>query len=62
MFELTVCPDETCAAHAEIVRRWSWGSTAGAVGHAATRCLTGHYFTVPVEQLPSPSAPVGARF
>jgi hypothetical protein len=62
MIDLAICPEPSCAAPAEIIRRWTWPSTAGGVEHAATRCLGGHTFTCPVELIPSPSAPVSARF
>jgi hypothetical protein len=62
VIDLVICPEPFCAAPAEIIRRWTWPSTAGPVEHAATLCLGGHAFTCPVEPVPSPSAPVGTRF
>jgi hypothetical protein len=49
--EIIGCPDGDCAAPAEIVDRWEFGSTAGPIEHVKTRCLRGHLFTVPVEPL-----------
>lgn len=52
------CPQSDCPAPAEIVDRWTWGSTDGAAPHVRTRCTAGHVFTPPADQvtpLPAPS-------
>lgn len=53
--EFTRCPDRDCGAPAEILDRWDFDSTSGPLGHARTRCLHGHSFTVLAETLPPDS-------
>jgi hypothetical protein len=50
-FELTRCPDETCGTLAEVSRRWTVGSTSGALSMAQTRCLDRHMFVLPATRL-----------
>jgi hypothetical protein len=45
------CPDRTCGAPAEILERWTFGSTGGPVEHVKTRCLHGHVFTPTADAL-----------
>ena len=51
MLELVVCPDQTCAAVAEIVDRVTIGSTDGPLELVRTFCLDRHIFLLPVERL-----------
>ena len=61
MPDVIACPDPTCGAPANIVDRWTWGSTDGPVEHVKTGCERGHWFTPTVDSLsPQPAAP-GAR-
>jgi hypothetical protein len=45
------CPDPTCTASAQIIDRWTFGSTAGPVEHVKTGCERGHWLTPTVESL-----------
>jgi hypothetical protein len=47
--EMTWCPE--CEAVAEIERRYVLRSTDGPVTMVAVRCLQGHYFNMPEEDL-----------
>jgi hypothetical protein len=52
------CPDPTCTAPAQIIDRWTWGSTDGPVEHVKTMCGRGHGFTPPLDLLATePTAP-----
>jgi len=51
MLELTVCPDTSCEAVAEIVDRVVVGSTAGPTELVRTVCLHRHIFLLPVDRL-----------
>jgi hypothetical protein len=39
------CPDQACGAPAEVLDRWTWGSTDGPVEFMRTRCARGHVYT-----------------
>jgi hypothetical protein len=45
------CPDPTCQAPAQIVDRWTWGSSDGPVEHVKTSCERGHWFTPTADSL-----------
>jgi hypothetical protein len=45
------CPDPACTAPAQIVDRWTWGSSDGPVEHVKTGCERGHWFTSMVASL-----------
>lgn len=47
--ELTTCPE--CEHPAEIVHRTVLQSTDGPVDHVKIRCITGHVFMLPTEDL-----------
>jgi hypothetical protein len=49
--ELTRCPDPDCGTLAEVARRWTLGSTSGALAMAQTRCLDRHTFVLPATRL-----------
>lgn len=51
------CPEPECPAPAEIVDRWTWGSTDGPVPHVRTRCTAGHVFTPPADTIAPLEAP-----
>jgi hypothetical protein len=51
--ELAVCPE--CFAPAEIVDRFTLGSTDGGVEHVKVRCLERHSFLMPAASLPTVS-------
>jgi hypothetical protein len=61
MPDVIACPDPTCGAPAEIVDRWTWGSTDGPVEHVKTGCERGHWFTPTVASLSLQPAAAGAR-
>jgi hypothetical protein len=54
------CPDPACTAPAQIVDRWTWGSSDGPVEHVKTGCERGHWFTPTVASLDLPSARTAA--
>jgi hypothetical protein len=55
--DLTRCPDPECGAVAEVVHRWTLGSTSGALAMTHTACLRRHVFVLPGSWLPEvPSA------
>jgi hypothetical protein len=60
MSYITTCPDVTCGALAEIIDRWSFGSTHGSVEHIRTRCERGHVFTPVVDSLVRPTVQLAA--
>ena len=43
--DIVVCPEPGCPAPAQVVQRWSQGSTDGTVEFVKTRCFEGHVFT-----------------
>src|SRR5262249_37393143 len=43
--DIITCPEDDCGAPAEIVDRWTFGSTDGPLLHLKTRCLRGHCLT-----------------
>jgi hypothetical protein len=47
--DLVVCPE--CAAPAEVVDRFAVPSTHGPVEHVKVRCLSRHWFLLPVASL-----------
>lgn len=49
------CPDPGCGAPAEIMARWTFGSTSGPLEHVQTRCERGHIFTPTVDSLTAPA-------
>jgi hypothetical protein len=65
--ELTVCPE--CGAPAQIEHRHVLESTDGPIEHAKIRCVSGHWFFLPVAALAeavvrredSPVRPVSRR-
>jgi hypothetical protein len=57
--DLTHCPDPACGVPAEVVRRWSLGSTSGPLPMAQTTCVYRHVFVLPVARLPAPAGPPG---
>jgi hypothetical protein len=52
--DLVVCPE--CFAPAEILDRFTLGSTDGAVEHVKVQCLRRHWFLMPASSLPTVSA------
>jgi hypothetical protein len=48
---LVSCPE--CGLPAEILSRFSLGSTEGAVAHIALGCVGGHFFRMAVDRLPA---------
>jgi len=50
--ELTSCPD--CGCPAEVIDRFALPSTDGPVEHLKTRCVTGHWFTMPAARARAP--------
>lgn len=50
--QLTRCPE--CGACAEIVRRVVLESTEGPIEHAQVRCVSRHWFLLPVSYLDPP--------
>jgi hypothetical protein len=51
---LTSCPE--CRVPAEIVDRFTLGSTDGPVEHVCLACVNGHYFRMPADRL-QPAGP-----
>jgi rRNA maturation protein Nop10 len=43
------CP--SCGQQAEILDRFTMGSTDGPVDHLKTRCADGHWYTLPAERV-----------
>jgi len=51
--DLTVCPE--CGQIAEVQHRLVLESTDGPIEHAKIRCVRGHWFFLPVSELPGPA-------
>jgi len=52
--DLVVCPE--CFAPAEILDRFTLGSTDGGVEHVKVQCLGRHWFLMPATSLPTVNA------
>lgn len=52
--DLVVCPE--CFAPAEILDRFTLGSTDGGVEHVKVQCLGRHWFLMPASSLPTVNA------
>jgi hypothetical protein len=46
------CPDPACHAPAEILDRYTLGSTDGRWEHVRTYCVRRHIFVLPTERVP----------
>ncbi len=49
--DLVVCPE--CGEPAEVLDRFTLGSTGGAVEHVRVTCLARHWFLMPAASLPT---------
>jgi len=53
MLDLTICPEPTCEAIAEVVDRVVFESTDGPLEMLRTHCLFRHIFLLPAERVRS---------
>lgn len=54
MLDLTACPEPGCSSPAQILDRSALRSTDGPIEHVSVRCLSSHYFFLPVARLITP--------